>query len=312
VNGNGVVNAQQPFLLQGNGGNTIVVVRDGTRADYYDLISGVWTERFFGQDKLTYNSGSAEFALTDTLGNVTKFHDFSGGIPAPQRGGLKSFTDAAGNAISVAYTGGGSVDEVTRVATVGMTTVTESLVYTYLSSPDPNHGLVATVTLRRKVGAGAYSMVRSVEYAYYDGVEAHGNLGDLKTAVVKDAAGAEIDTKYYRYYTAGEAGGYTHGLKFLLEGGAFDRMTEDHGSDLEVIPDNQLAPTPTCTSSTTRLTGSRGKSSRGPATRPARASTRSATRQVPTPPGQTRGRPRRWRRCRTGTRTPFTPTPTAR
>jgi RHS repeat-associated protein len=242
VNGNGVVNTQQPFLLLNTTGTTIAVVRDGTRADYFDFGGSVWTERFFGQDKLTYNSGSNEYVLTDTLGNVTKFHGFSTSLPADQRGGLKSFTDAAGNAISVNYTAGGAVSEVTRAATVGATTVTESLAYTHLSSPNANAGLVATATLRRKVDAGSWATVRSAEYAYYDGAEAHGNRGDLKTVVIKDAAGATIDTSYYRYYTAGESGGYEHGLKFLLGGAAFARMTDDLGTNLASITNTQLAP----------------------------------------------------------------------
>ncbi len=240
VNGTGMVNTQQPFLILEPEGTTIAVVLDGLNAEYFDYSGGAWAQRFFGQDKLTYNAGSAEYVLTDTLGNVSRFHDFSSGIATAQRGGLKSYTDTAGNAVSVTYTSGVAT-EVTRVGTSGGSTVTESLLYTYLTSPDVNAGLVATVTLRRKIGAGSYSTVRSVAYTYYNGVESYGNLGDLKLATVRDAAGNAIETTYYRYYTAGEANGYLHGLKYLVGGAAYDRMTTALGTTLSSITNSQVA-----------------------------------------------------------------------
>src|SRR6266567_2476808 len=60
--------------------------------------------------------------------------------------------------------------------------------------------------------------------SYYDGVAANGNLGDLKTAVVKDASGNALDTKYYRYYTAGQANGYPGGLKYVFGADSYARL----------------------------------------------------------------------------------------
>src|SRR5437588_362459 len=86
----------------------------------------------------------------------------------------------------------------TVVAIANPDTITESYLYTYASS-GPNAGLLESVTLRRQTNAGPWSTVRSIDYAYYDGVEANGNRGDLKTAILRDSAGGVIDTSYFRY-----------------------------------------------------------------------------------------------------------------
>src|SRR6266545_3022101 len=79
-----------------------------------------------------------------------------------------------------------------------------------------NTGLLSNVTLRRKVNSGSWATVRQVDYAYYGTGETHGNPGDLKTAIVKDASGNALDTSYYRYYQAGDANGYAGGVKYRI------------------------------------------------------------------------------------------------
>jgi RHS repeat-associated protein len=240
VNGNGVVNPHQPFLVRKPGGATLAVVRDGTRADYFDLAGGVWAERLFGQDKLVYDAANTQYVLTDTRGGVSRFHDFSPSLPDAQRGALKGYADPAGNPVALTYTAAGLVNEVTRVAGG----VTESLLYAYLSLGDPNPGLLESVTLRRRVGAGGWVPVRSATYAYYGAAEDHGNLGDLKTATVRagDPTGPALNTSYYRYYKPGDAGGYAGGLKAAFGGSAYARLVYDHGANPGAHPDALLAP----------------------------------------------------------------------
>src|SRR5262249_11032616 len=43
------------------------------------------------------------------------------------------------------------------------------------------------------------TLVRQVGYAYYDGTDGNGNIGDLKTAQVEDGSGNVLDTDYHRY-----------------------------------------------------------------------------------------------------------------
>jgi hypothetical protein len=98
-------------------------------------------------------------------------------------------TDPNGNTISVTSYTSGQVGEVQRSTTVGGTTYTESYLYSYLSSPDPNAGKVSSVVERRKFGSGSWTTVRQVQYAYYGSSESHGNKGDLKTATIQDGSG---------------------------------------------------------------------------------------------------------------------------
>src|SRR5437879_13316880 len=81
----------------------------------------------------------------------------------------------------------------------------ESCQYSYLGSGDANSGKLSNVTLRRSTDSGStWTTVRQAAYAYYDGSQTHGNLGDLMTATVENAGATAISTDYYRYYTAAE------------------------------------------------------------------------------------------------------------
>jgi hypothetical protein len=63
-----------------------------------------------------------------------------------------------------------------------------------------NAGLLSGVTLRAQTNGGAWSTVRQVQYAYYDGTQQYGgNLGDLMTATVLDGQSNILKTSYYRY-----------------------------------------------------------------------------------------------------------------
>src|SRR5262249_20373303 len=56
------------------------------------------------------------------------------------------------------------------------------------------------------------------------GTQSFGNAGDLMKVVVRDAAGTALDTKYYRYYTAGQSGGYQHGLRYEFGPQSYARL----------------------------------------------------------------------------------------
>jgi hypothetical protein len=149
--------------------------------------------------------------------------------------------DPAGNTISVtSWTTDGKPAEVQRSTTVNGTTTTESYLFTYISSGG-NAGLLQNETLRRQVNGGSWTTVRQAVYTYYNGTESYGNLGDLKLAQVEDASGNVLDTKYYRYYTSGQANGYTHGLRYLLNADAYARAAAALG-DPTTATDSQLAP----------------------------------------------------------------------
>jgi len=86
------------------------------------------------------------------------------------------------------------------------------------------------VTLRRQVNAGAWTDIRRVLYEYYADAENFGSAGDLKRAriqVPQDSTWADSEIHYYRYYKAGEANGFEHGLKYVVGPKAYAQMTAD-------------------------------------------------------------------------------------
>jgi RHS repeat-associated protein len=243
-NGSGMIDTQLPYMTQGNtSGSTVAVVTGGTNARTFDNVSGTYYEHEFLADSLVHNSGTSDFTLTDTTGRKINFYDFSTSYPANQRGAFESLTDPGGNVTSVtAHTSSGNVQEVQRSSTQGTTTITDSWLYTYITS-GTNSGLLQNVTWRQKTNSGAWTTLRQVAYAYYDGSTdtSNGSAGDLKTATIEDGSGNTLDTAYYRYYVSGQSNGYVHGLKFFFDAASYGRLvaaypTPSSASDSQVSP----------------------------------------------------------------------------
>src|SRR6516165_8685239 len=62
------------------------------------------------------------------------------------------------------------------------------------------------------------------------------------TATVLDGSGNTLSTCYYRYYTAGQTGGYQHGLSFVFNPQSYARLTAALGTNLGSLTDAQVAP----------------------------------------------------------------------
>jgi RHS repeat-associated protein len=243
VNGSGWVDTQLPSLQQAGSTNSLVVVSNSTTARYYDNTTGSYQPRFYDRSQLVYNSSAHQYMLTDSAGNRLTFYDFTSTWPANQRGQLASYTDPGGNVTSVtAHTTDGKVQEVQRSVTSGGSTFTESYLYGYVAS-GVNAGLLQSVVLRQQVNGGAWTVVRQVQYGYYDGTQSYGNAGDLMTATVQDGSGNTISTDYYRYYTPADAGsvGYVHGLKYVFTGASYSRLVATVGNP-QTATDSQVAP----------------------------------------------------------------------
>src|SRR5262249_53083233 len=151
-----------------------------------------------------------------TTGTRIIYHNFSGLLPANKRGQFKKLIDPAGNEIAVtSWTADDRPAEIQRSGTAGTDTTTESYVFTYVTT-GVNAGEISNITQRVKVNAGAWSVSRQVDYAFYDGTGNDGNAHDLKTATIKDAGGAVLDTYYYRYWKDAEGPGYAGGLQYAF------------------------------------------------------------------------------------------------
>jgi len=242
-NGNGIVDTQTPYLLSVNGSTTLAEIINGTTSAYFDLVSGTYQPRFFDQSTLVYNSTNNQYVLTDESGDQLVFWGFGGGLSAAQQGELVSFTDPGGNVTTVtARTASGQIAAVQRSTTTDGQTVTESWLYSYLSS-GVNAGLLQSVTLERQINNGPVDVVRQAVYTYYDGSQPYGKAGDLMLAVVEDGNGNAIDTQYYRYYTAADvpSTGLLNGLEYTFTTASYARLEAAVGNPFAAT-DTQVAP----------------------------------------------------------------------
>jgi hypothetical protein len=123
---------------------------------------------------------------------------------------------------------------------------TESWQYDYLTSPDPNAGMLQYATLTRTDTATV--AIRRLALTYYQSGDAGGNLGDLQTVSLQTLVGTEwvtISTMLYRFYTENYDGtsntqpGYQYGLKFVVGGEAYARLSRQCAP--LVAPDNTVA-----------------------------------------------------------------------
>ena len=169
-------------------------------------------------------------------------------------GQFVSMTDAGGiktcaSAWSTNPASLGAITEIDRYDATG-TVVLETWTYTYIpSSAEYNAGLISEVQLWR-----GDDLVQQVLYAYYDGTylgdDRYGNLGDLKTAAIEDAAGGILSTDYYRYYTpydlidpsSGEQIGYIGGLKYVFDAASYAALVGSGVTDPAGAADAAVAP----------------------------------------------------------------------
>ena len=205
--GNGVTQAQMPFLTQVNGTDSIALVMNGESADFFDYYSGAYHARFYTQATLTANDDGT-YVVKDGFGDTFTFNAFSG-----TSADLSSMTDPDGNQTTITYTGG-LPTQVQQSLTTGSgfdaLTVYKDYEYSYISS-GVNSGLLSEVT-EETSSTGLLDVeaqiVQSEGFAYYTGDDGQpGEEGDLMATVVQDPSGAVTDASYYQYYTSSGSGG---------------------------------------------------------------------------------------------------------
>lgn len=226
---------QLPQLVQ-QGVDTILVLRGTRSALWFDLRSGVYIGRYGTKYTLTHDTGTGAFKLAAPNGAITVFNDFSSANP----GLFKSQSTAGGQAIQVTTYAPSTllgIGEVQRSYTSGGVTTLESFLYSFTGVD------VASVTLRRQVGGGAWQNIRQAVYAYYGSGDSHGLAGDLQSATVQTWDGSAwqtIDNYYYRYWTTNGSGALMHCLKYVVNSASYERMVSA-GLNPLTATDAQLA-----------------------------------------------------------------------
>ena len=161
---------------------------------------------------------------------------------------LVGITEANGAQVSAEHESGGAnrLLRLTRPgtgATAGAGTaaatpgdLTTGLSYTY----DGDSTRIASVTMQVE----GQPVERAV-YIYYPDGAPNGTTGDLQTSTRQrydsvTATWATTGTSYYRYYVAGEPGGFEHALRYIVDEEGFARM-QAAGMDPLSAEDMQLA-----------------------------------------------------------------------
>ena len=234
LNGNGWVIGEMPFLKFVDGEARVALVSGGRTARYFTRqTDGSYSADFSATDELVKDSVDGTFSMGDGNGNVLRFNA-SGGSGVLQPGGLISHRTLGGVLTTVTPDTSGNLHRPLNVIRTGPTGIElERYAFTYTGSGASSR--VQSVTLERKPVGGSYSTVRSVHYEYYDGTTAFGTAGDLKLATVKSSGGEVVDQHYYRYYIAGESGGYAGGLRMAFGPHAAARLQYAHGTNLDAI-----------------------------------------------------------------------------
>lgn len=181
--------------------------------------SGAYLCQFGGLATLEMGSDHT-ISIIQPSGYTQVFNDFSGVNGYP--GIFVKQIEPGGQVTQVTSYYLNRIGEIQRSVTVGGVTTIESFLYTYNSDD-----LLATATLRRQVGGGAWSNVRQAVYTYYGSGDSNGSFGDLKLVEIQlpDGSGwTDFEVTYYRYYTVESPPGIVHGLKYVVEPATYQAM----------------------------------------------------------------------------------------
>lgn len=193
----------------------IAVVFDLCTAYWFTESAGSYIPRFGAKQHLVFDHAVCRFLFTDCDGTVWQFTN-TGEFHSVQ------YQDARETEVTE-RTPNGQIQKIAHTTTQNGKTTVDANVFEY-----DGGGRIKQVTFQRSTNPTAG--IRRIVYAYYGVNEEHGSNGDLKTATEQLLVGTtwvDHETSYYRYYKAGEPGGFEHGLKFAFSPEAFERFKAD-------------------------------------------------------------------------------------
>jgi hypothetical protein len=207
-----------PYLSQCTE-DEIAVVFDLCTAYWFSESNGDYVPLDGAKQTLTFDFSICRFIFADCNGDVWYFTE-QGEFDKVLRANARSATVGA-------TTPDGKIKTIVSAVTQNNKTTTDANVFEYYDS-GANAGRIRSMTFQRSTNPTAG--IRRMVYTYYGSSEEHGSAGDVKTATEQILAGTtwvDHETSYYRYYKAGQAGGFEHGLKFALGPQAFERLKQD-------------------------------------------------------------------------------------
>ncbi|MEM1210755.1 MAG: LamG-like jellyroll fold domain-containing protein [Planctomycetota bacterium] len=245
--------AEWSFLTQRTkDGKVTVMAKIGHDTIWFDKPSGgtTFTARSYAADtySLTHDDVNHRFTLVDRTSSGTEtyvFHDFDDSLTASNTpwGSLISMTDTNGYTCTVtAYYDQYFISNLRTVRGAS----TFDLTYTYLTTGQ-NTGYFDHVTMTEDTGSGPQP-IRRLRYEFYDGTTEtdYGLQGDLKAAILQQPNGSggweDIEVTYYRYYTQSfqaEAGGFPHGLRYVVDPSTYAELVEAGQDPLAGVPSGE-------------------------------------------------------------------------
>jgi len=230
ANGNGW--SQAPYLIATEGS---VIVVAGSAASCFDVVKsdefGDPTEyRVRGVQGHTVLSRDADYILTESDGSSWRFGQADGnGIVR-----FSKYIAANGQETVAHYDDRGRLSYIERNARWDTFNSDNYEWFRYIYESDrsrDDYGLVRKVVWERDDDYHPESdgpipdptRIQSVTYEYYADGDSGGNPGDLKKAILCDAAGNTLDTTFYAYYTSGSSAGE---LKYVIGADSYARGGE--------------------------------------------------------------------------------------
>lgn len=242
-----------PYLIQRStsGGKITINCRIGSLQLRFDKVGSNYVARHSKSDRytLTHDAGANLFALTrKTNGGVEtiQFQDFT--QTTNPVGLMWQRTTPQGFVTQVtSYTANGNINALTTTRGTpgsGSGGAVFELAYSYHGSGSHLNKIehVTLNELDQFPNPTTTTPLRRCRYEYHDGTNDEGSLNDLKAAIIQKPAPApgsgwtDIEVCYYRYYVSTgndsqgnpivEAGGYLHGLKYVLGPAAYAELKE--------------------------------------------------------------------------------------
>ncbi|MCB1208222.1 MAG: RHS repeat-associated core domain-containing protein [Verrucomicrobiales bacterium] len=199
------------------------------------LDAGRYTSLFRGFEVMTHNDVAHEFTLTYSDGRRVVFFDNSTATQPLMTGRLKRIIEKSGKVITASY-----ADTEGRISSFVQTDgdLSSGYYYEYIQTV-ANNGKLSSVTLIVND-----QNVRRARYDYYS-TGGGGSVGDLRSVVVEQFDAGQsvwlpVTRKHYRYYVSGEPNGFVAGLKYVVQGLAYQRMV-DSGLNPETSTDAEVS-----------------------------------------------------------------------